>query len=533
MMLSQGPPAPAGPSSDSGPTGPAVPRRGLFASNPRLWIFVAWLGLFYLAWSGLLTGRHEWNQLPRHWPIAVAMALGSYIAGSTPMGGGTVGFPVLVLFFAMPAALGRNFSCMVQSIGMVSASILILCLKRPLAGRLLLWSMLGVCVGLPLGAVLVVPRVPGHEVTLLFAVIWCSFGILHFRHIREITGAEGTGGRGPRRDLVEGLAVGLVGGVVASLTGVGIDLLVYTVLVARRADIKSAVPTSVVLMAFTSVVGVVTFHALGSIQTEAYYNWLAAAPIVIIGAPFGAIVVEYLSRTRTLLIVSGLCILQYVWTCFDQKVVGGPLVASLLGVAAFNLVFTSIYRRTALAGTPAAAGVSAADGIYAVATHDEDTGLWSRQAFLDQVAMGLAGVKRFRRPLSVLSLELGDYQQLVRSNGHPAAAAAVRRLGEVVGREVREVDVLARLGPGVVGVLLTETDGAGATQLGQRLLARLREDVGQLADRSIVLQISTAAGAAPVGDTEPDDEVARGEEADGGLLDAAALLARADVVLAL
>jgi hypothetical protein len=29
--------------------------------------------------------------------MAIAMTIGSYVAGSTPMGGGTVGFPVLFL----------------------------------------------------------------------------------------------------------------------------------------------------------------------------------------------------------------------------------------------------------------------------------------------------------------------------------------------------------------------------------------------------------------------------------------------------
>ena len=42
--------------------------------------------------------------------IAAAMAVGSYFAGSTPMGGGTVGFPVLVLLFDGPATLGRDFA---------------------------------------------------------------------------------------------------------------------------------------------------------------------------------------------------------------------------------------------------------------------------------------------------------------------------------------------------------------------------------------------------------------------------------------
>ena len=47
----------------------------------------------------LLSLANIWQTLVDHWGIALAMAIGSYAAGSTPMGGGTVGFPVLVLLF--------------------------------------------------------------------------------------------------------------------------------------------------------------------------------------------------------------------------------------------------------------------------------------------------------------------------------------------------------------------------------------------------------------------------------------------------
>ena len=42
--------------------------------------------------------------------------------GSTPMGGGTVAFPVLVLFFGELATMGRDFSFAVQSVGMTRAA---------------------------------------------------------------------------------------------------------------------------------------------------------------------------------------------------------------------------------------------------------------------------------------------------------------------------------------------------------------------------------------------------------------------------
>lgn len=59
------------------------------------------------------------------------MAIGFYAAGSTPMGGGTVGFPILVLLFKQSSMLGRDFSFTVQNIGMTSAAILIIRRRQP------------------------------------------------------------------------------------------------------------------------------------------------------------------------------------------------------------------------------------------------------------------------------------------------------------------------------------------------------------------------------------------------------------------
>ena len=72
----------------------------------------------------ILAGGHV-SELYAHWPIALAMSLGSYFAGSTPMGGGTVGFPVLVMLQGEPSGMGRDFGFAIQSIGMFSASIFI------------------------------------------------------------------------------------------------------------------------------------------------------------------------------------------------------------------------------------------------------------------------------------------------------------------------------------------------------------------------------------------------------------------------
>jgi len=138
-----------------------------------------------------------------------------------------------------------------------------------------------------------------------------------------------------------------------------------------RSDLKIAIGTSVLLMAYTSVIGIFSnlllarfFPSQYSIQPEVYANWLAAAPIVAIGAPFGALVVKLISRTPTLLLVSVLCIAQFVWTILHERVSGLAFVCSIAGVLAMNGIFHFLYswggnkRSVAIGSEPTAAAAA-------------------------------------------------------------------------------------------------------------------------------------------------------------------------------
>lgn len=345
----------------------------------RLWPWLAWMAAFYAVWACVVSVGGWWPTVAEHWAIAAAMAAGSYFAGSTPMGGGSVGFPVLVLLFDQPATLGRNFGLAVQSIGMVSAAIFIFCARRPVDWHLLRPALLGALIGTPIGAAFVAPVAPDLWVKLLFAVIWASFGVMHFAKLRSLIAATGQAEPWHGVDRPLGVAIGLSGGVVASLTGVGIDMMLYAVLVLLyRADLKVAIPTSVILMAFTSVVGIATNLALSQVNPAAYaivpavlHNWLAAAPVVALGAPLGVMIVQYLPRAPTLIIVSTLCVGQFLWTLVNEQVTGWPLVAAFGGVLGMNAVFHFMYQHSGRrlgkreqmpeAEPPAAASLSAAE----------------------------------------------------------------------------------------------------------------------------------------------------------------------------
>ncbi|MDX1569341.1 MAG: sulfite exporter TauE/SafE family protein [Xanthomonadales bacterium] len=316
--------------------------------NSRRRLFWAWLGAFYLTWGGILVFGGLGPTALTHWPIAVAMAAGSYVAGSTPMGGGTVGFPILVLLFDQPASLGRDFSFAVQAVGMTSAALFIWSRRQPLEWPMLRAALIGALIGTPLGIIFVAPLVSGLFIKLLFAVVWASFGLLHLHRINEITAHQGITPTNLRFDTMTGAIVGFVGGLtIASITGVGIDMLLYMVLVlVCHADLRIAIPTSVILMAFVSVVGLFTKLLLGTIEPGVWPNWLAAAPVVAIGAPFGALVVSRIGRRPTLLVVSVLCVAQFGWTLWHERQALSPwtIAATLLGVILFLLVFQELHR---------------------------------------------------------------------------------------------------------------------------------------------------------------------------------------------
>lgn len=304
----------------------------------HLWVWFVWMFLFYSAWLLLLQADGAWESVKAHWPIATAMAIGSYAAGSTPMGGGTVGFPVLVLLFDQPASLGRDFSFAVQSIGMVSASIFILARRQPLAGAMLKGAMIGALLGTPLGILILSPLIPDLWIKIIFAVIWGSFGVLHLYRIREIAGHSGMTEFDESWDHKVGFILGFAASALAvGVTGVGIDMVIYAALVLLcRADLKIAIPTSVVIMAYTSLLGVLIKTLSNTWQPGVYENWLAAAPVVALGAPLGVFIVGLIGRKPTLLVVATLCVGQFIWTCHNERHSLGAL-GILLALAAVGL----------------------------------------------------------------------------------------------------------------------------------------------------------------------------------------------------
>jgi uncharacterized membrane protein YfcA len=314
--------------------------------RPLMKFWYAYIGLFLAVWAVLMFGFGLLPEVVRQWPMALVMILGSLVAGSTPMGGGAVSFPFLVLWLGIPPDIARNFGLIIQALGMTSAMIFILCRRVPIQSRMLIWTITGAAAGMLIGTVGVAPHVASNFVKLTFACMWMSFAILTIAKNREFCAITGVRPIEKPVAMRLGLLVGITGGIIASIIGLGVEMALYTVLVLLyRCDLKIAVPTAVSAMAVTSVMGLAVHLWLGDIPRDVVMKFLAAGPLVIFGAPIGTYIVSVIPRIRTLYVVSVLCIVQFVWTLSRLQRTTTEWIFVGVAMSLASIAFYLMYRR--------------------------------------------------------------------------------------------------------------------------------------------------------------------------------------------
>ena len=305
----------------------------------------AYVGAFLTVWLILVFGFGLLPAVFEQWPIALVMILGSLVAGSTPMGGGAVSFPFLVLWLGVSPDSARNFGLIIQALGMTSAMIFILCRRVRIQGRVLVWTVAAAAGGMFLGTFAVAPHVAGNFVKLIFACMWMSFAILTIWKNREFCSITGSQAIADGAAMQLGILVGITGGIIASIIGVGVEMILYIALVLiYRCDLKIAVPTAVSAMAVTSVVGVAARLCAGEISQDVMMKFLAAGPLVIFGAPIGTYIVSVIPRIRTLYVISILCVVQFVWTLTRLERTLAEWLFVVVSIGSASTVFYWMYR---------------------------------------------------------------------------------------------------------------------------------------------------------------------------------------------
>lgn len=359
-----------------------------------------------IVWLLFVTVQGHWGRVGGQWAAAVTMVFGSFVAGSTPQGGGAVAFPVFTKLLDIDTPVARSFSLCIQTIGMGTATAAIIINRRAVAWRAVAFAAPAAVVSFLVSVLLLgkgdVPfwpsRLPGPYVKVTFTLLVAAMAVVVYLgyRVQLLERIERLEISGPR---VIGAIVtaGLLGGVAASLTGSGADVVLYlAVVVIIGVTPRIGVPTSVVVMAIVSVAGFVVFGivdgqldititddmvtAIGGESVTAGANgaavfgegpgldagrydlfglWLAAAPVVAFGAPLGSWVSSLATDRQLVRFVIALALLETASTIiFLEGLIIDPdpalIVYSIVGaiVVITGLWACKEYRRQLLGLPP-------------------------------------------------------------------------------------------------------------------------------------------------------------------------------------
>ncbi len=321
-----------------------MPGKALIFYNPLLFSLVIAVSVWTL-WYGY-SSPNTLAIIEENWPVTLTMVFGSFIAGATSEGGGAVAFPVFTKVLHIAPMDAKIFSLAIQSVGMTAATLTIIVLKIKVAWRVIFWASLGGLCGLSFSTVLLAPMLQPALLKMLFTSMIVSFALtLAILNWQPRTYNNSMPIFGWREKSIMLLTGGL-GGAMTGLVGNGIDIICFSVMVLLfRLSEKVSTPSSVVLMALNSLAGfALHYWVLGGFTEQVERYWLAAVPVVVVGAPLGAYWCTKLNSRTIAAILIFLIMVELISSLCLIPLTGKIVSVSLAVFAMFSVIYYVMSR---------------------------------------------------------------------------------------------------------------------------------------------------------------------------------------------
>jgi diguanylate cyclase (GGDEF)-like protein len=127
---------------------------------------------------------------------------------------------------------------------------------------------------------------------------------------------------------------------------------------------------------------------------------------------------------------------------------------------------------------------------------DPLTGVLNRRALETEASREISRAIRYASPLALVLLDLDYFKRINDRFGHRTGDEALRSLVAVLRRELREVDLVARIGGEEFVILLPDSTGEMAVNVAERLRGAIENTVVSYEDA--VVQFTVSAGVTPM-----------------------------------
>jgi diguanylate cyclase (GGDEF)-like protein len=140
--------------------------------------------------------------------------------------------------------------------------------------------------------------------------------------------------------------------------------------------------------------------------------------------------------------------------------------------------------------------------LYESATKDPLTELANRKAFAEALDREVSFAQRHKRPLALVAFDIDHFKKINDTHGHPAGDHVLQCVAYIVKSELRNEDLLARVGGEEFSILMRDTTAANARICAERVRARIESAAITYRDKAIPVTISL--GVALLRDGIPD-----------------------------
>ncbi|TVP93535.1 MAG: GGDEF domain-containing protein [Pseudomonadaceae bacterium] len=180
---------------------------------------------------------------------------------------------------------------------------------------------------------------------------------------------------------------------------------------------------------------------------------------------------------------------------------GSPLTAPGAVFLVFFLIISLVYNRILVGRLKTRDGKIQAlqgklDEVSKATHHDNQTdpltGLWNRWRLSDKADAELKRCRRHGVPLSILAIELDQFNDINQNHGHQVSDEVLRSFSKLLSTTIRQSDLVCRWSAGKFLMLLPHTDLKQGSELAEKL-RRLTAESNLLVDDAISISVGIAS----------------------------------------
>lgn len=142
-----------------------------------------------------------------------------------------------------------------------------------------------------------------------------------------------------------------------------------------------------------------------------------------------------------------------------------------------------------------------------MATIDSLTQIYNRRSFFKSLDLEFQKSVRYNQPITVIAMDLDYFKKINDIYGHPAGDHVLKEFARICKQQIREFDILGRLGGEEFSIILPQTKSENAKKIAERIRLSVAENDFSYRTDTITVTVSIGMASFPQENMKYPDEL--------------------------